>query len=122
MGDRLRLRAPDGSGAKPAAHFPELDGIRARLVRTQATRRQEMDEFVAASAGSVGLFAAGRAGACSDSFAIQSACRTAAAGSSVFFYAPDPEGSPPVPPCLPGLFGGWSTTLPRPSVPGSCAC
>src|SRR5260370_40138214 len=84
MGDRLRLRTPTGSGAKPAAHFPELGGIRARLVRTQAARRQEVDEFLAASARSMGIFASCRAGAFSGGLAIQSAGRPAAPRPTVF--------------------------------------
>src|SRR5258708_22689611 len=105
MGARLRLRTPTGAGAKPAAPFQELDGIRARLVRTQATRRQEVDEFLAASARSMGIFASCRAGAFSGGFAIQSAGRTAAARPPVFSVAQIRRCSPRSPACIAALFG-----------------
>src|SRR5260370_11743513 len=110
MGDRLRLRSPVGPGAEPAAHLAELDRIRARLVRTQATGRQEMDEFMAASARSVGLFTAGRAGAHSRGFAIQSACRTAAACPPVLSVALVQAGSQRSPACVAALCGAASNT------------
>src|SRR5712691_7501104 len=47
MGDRLRLRAPDGDGANGAAQFARLFGFAARLVRTAAAPRQTMDEVLA---------------------------------------------------------------------------
>src|SRR5258708_38948946 len=105
MGDRLRLRTPAGAGAKPATHFPELDRICAGLVRTQAARRQGMDEFVAASARSMGIVASWRAGAFSGGFAIQSAGRTAAARPTVFSVAQIRRGSQRSPACIAALCG-----------------
>src|SRR5713226_382906 len=47
MGDRLRLRAPDGDGANVAAQFARFFGFAARLVRTAAAPRQKVDEVLA---------------------------------------------------------------------------
>src|SRR5260370_40732348 len=47
MGDRLRLRAPDGDGAILAAQFARLFGLAARLVRTAAGAGQKVGEVLA---------------------------------------------------------------------------
>src|SRR5579885_142922 len=42
MGDQLRLRAPDHSGAESAAQIAELEGFAARVVCRKAGTRQSM--------------------------------------------------------------------------------
>src|SRR5215472_9807542 len=83
MGYWLRLRTPDGAGAKSRAQFEELGRVCTNVVRAETTGRQALAEIVADPAWRARLSAADGAGAVAPGFALQAARGTAPAGSPV---------------------------------------